>query len=343
MKKGLLFSLMVCFSFGAFAQSCPPEWVKYTSGGYLTDIQSDRNTRNLSDAEFRNYLLNLARTNLAKQVRMHIEEVADMKKIAVDGRTSIVYSSDTRFSTDLDLKLVETKTSYDSHSGEYYAIAYIDKEAARNYYKNTLMMAANKINNSIELARSFIAAGFKTKARQELAKTSAFFVPVDESLFWMNIFGTPQDELNAWQSRFSQLEQTVKQMSSDLKYGTRICLSCEADLFGVSYPTLQNELKGALSSDSCSFADDRESADWVITVKCYSREYTHVVIGATDTWFAYVDAIVAIDKTATSQRIVEDEFSVKGGHTHNYREAARSAYKEVKNKIADLLKQNIKD
>lgn len=80
MKRGLLFSLLIWFSFGAFAQSYLPEWVKYTSGGYLTDIQSDRNTRNLSDTDFKNYLSNLARTNLAKQVRMHIEEVAEMKK-----------------------------------------------------------------------------------------------------------------------------------------------------------------------------------------------------------------------------------------------------------------------
>lgn len=343
MKKGLLFSLLLCFSFGAFAQQYPLEWMKYTSDGYLADIQSDRNIRNLPDTEFKNYLLNLARTNLAKQVRMHIEEVAEMKKSAVDGRTSIIYSSETRFSTDLDLKLVETKTLYDSHSGEYYAIAYIDKDAARNYYKNALMMASNKIDNSIELARSFITAGFKTKARQELEKTPVFFVPVDESLFWLNVFGMPQDELNAWQGRFGQLEQTVKRMLSDLKYGTRIYLSCKADLFGVSYPTLQNELKGVLATGDCSFTDDKESADWIITVNCYSREYTHVAVGTTNTWFAYVDAVVTIDKAITAQRIVEDEFSIKGGHTHNYREAARSAYKEVKNKIAEILKQNIKD
>lgn len=343
MKKELLFSLLICFSFGAFAQSYPPEWVKYTTGGYLADIQSDRNTRNVSDTDFKNYLLNLARTNLAKQVRMHIEETAEMKKSAVDGRTSIVYSSETRFSTDLDMQLVETKTQSDSQTGEYHAIAYIDKEAARNYYRNALMMASNKIDNSVELARSFVAAGFKTKARQELENTHGFFAPVDEALFWMNVFGTPQADLNKWQERFGQQEQTVKRMLSDLKYGTRICLSCQADLFGISYPTLQNELKGLLSSDSCSFTDDRESADWVITVNCYSREYTHVVVGAADTWFAYVDAVVAIDKAATSQRIVEDEFSVKGGHTHNYREAARSAYKEVKDRIAEVLKRNIKD
>lgn len=341
MKRGLLFSLLICFSFGAFAQSYPPEWVKYTSGGYLTDIQSDRNTRNLSDAEFRNYLLNLARTNLAKQVRMHIEEVADMKKIAVDGRTSIVYSSDTRFSTNLDLKLVETKTSYDSRSEEYYAIAYIDKDAARNYYKNTLMMASNKIDNSIELARSYIAAGFKTKARQELEKTSEFFAPVDESLFWMNIFGMSQDELNVWQSRFNTAEQNIERMLADLKHGTVIYLSCMADIFGKSYPTLQNELKGILATDGCSFTENPANADWVITVTCCTREYSHVNIGNTNSYFSYVDAQIVIDKVITSQRICEDEISVKGGHTFGYSDAAKAGYKEIKQKIGKIIKENI--
>lgn len=342
MKRGLLFSLLICFSFGAFAQSYPPEWVKYTSGGYLADIQSDRNTRNLSDAEFRNYLLNLARTNLAKQVRMHIEEVADMKKIAVDGRTSIVYSSDTRFSTDLDLKLVETKTSYDSRSEEHYAIAYIDKDAARNYYKNALMIAANKIGNSIELARSYIAAGFKTKARQELENTSEFFVPVDESLFWMNIFGTPQDELNAWQGRFNAAEQNIKRMLADLKHGMVIYLSCTADIFGRAYPTLQNELKGILATDGCSFTDNPADADWAITVTCVAREYSNVKIGNSSSYFSYVDARIVIDKVVTSQRIYEDEISVKGGHTFGYDEAAKAGYKEIKQQLGKIIKENIK-
>lgn len=342
MKKGLLFSLLICFSFGAFAQSYPPEWVKYTSGGYLADIQSDRNTRNLSDTDFKNYLLNLARTNLAKQVRMHIEEVADMKKIAVDGRTSIVYSSDTRFSTDLDLKLVETKTSYDSRSEEYYAIAYIDKEAARNYYRNASMLSANKIGNSIELARSYIAAGFKTKARQELEKTSEFFVPVDESLFWMNIFGTSQDELTAWQGRFNVAEQNIKRMLANLKHGTVIYLSCTADIFSKAYPTLQNELKGILAADGCSFTDSPVDADWAITVTCTAREYSNVKVGNSSSYFSYVDAHIVIDKVVTSQRIYEDEVSAKGGHTFGYAEAAKMAYKEIKQTVGGIIQKNIR-
>lgn len=343
MKTVLLCGLLLVLFFGARGQTAPPEWIKYTSGGYLADIQSDRNDRNLSETEFKNYLLDIARTNLARQIRTHIQEVAQMDKNSIDGRTSIVYSSATRFSTDVDLKLVETKTSHDPQTGIYHAIAYIDKEAARNYYKNAMTIASGRIDNSVELARSLIAAGFKTKARQELEKATDSFASVDESLFWMNIFGTPESELDAWQSRFSRQEQLVKRMLSELAYGTRIYLACQADLFGVPYPTLQNELKGALASENCSFTEDKASADWIITVNCYSREHTHVVVGATHTWFAYVDAVVTIDKAATSRRIFEDEFSVKGGHTHNYREAARSAYKEVKTRISDVLKQHTKD
>ncbi len=341
MKKGLLFSLLICFSFGTFAQQYPSEWVKYTSDGYLTDIQNGRNDTNIPDTEFKNNLLDAARANLAKFIRMRVEEVAALEKHSVDGRTSIVYSSETRFSTDVDLKLVETKMSYDPQTGDYYAMAYIDKEAARTYYKNVLMMAANKADHSIELARSLISSGFKAKARQELEKSSVHFASMDEPLFWMNIFGTPQEELDTWQRQFSRQEQTVKRMLSDLQYGIRIYLSCQADLFGVSYPTLQNELKGLLSSDSCSFTDDKESADWIIAVTCHSREHAHVVIGGVDTWISYVDAVVTIDKSITSQRIVEDEISIKGGHTHDYREAARAAYKELKKQLKPLILQNI--
>lgn len=324
------------------AQDYPPEWVQYTFGGYLFDFQNDYNSRNYSETEFKNYLLNIARTNLAKQVKVQVQDFAQMNKSAVDGRTSITYGSVTTFSTDVDLKLVETQTKYNPATKEGFAIACISKERGRSFYTNELMMLANKIENGITMAENYIDAGFKPKAQAELEKSLPYFEKVEEPLFWMNFFGVPQADLGQWQNRLNTDEQTVKNMLAELKHGTLICIKCKADLFGASYPTLQNELKGVLSDMGCSFTDDCTAADWSITVNCYAREYTRVQVGATETFFAYVDTEVTIDKVLTSQRIAEDEISVKGGHTHDYRAAAHTAYKDVKDKIAELIKTYIK-
>lgn len=75
------------------AQECPPEWVKFTYGGYFYDIQSDKNNRSFSETDFKNHLLNIARTNLAKQIKVSVQDVAELNKVSVDGRTAINYSS----------------------------------------------------------------------------------------------------------------------------------------------------------------------------------------------------------------------------------------------------------
>lgn len=342
MKRAWLFFCLLLISFGVKAQQYPPEWGKYTYGGYMYDIQSDSNDRNLSETDFKDYLLNIARTNLAKQIQICVQDVAELNKLSVNGRTAITYSSSTSFSTDVNLKLVETMTTYSPISKMGYAIAYIDRDAARNYYKNELTLVYNKISNSISLAENFINAGFKSKAQTELESSLKQFALVDEPLFWMNIFGASQSELTEWQERFNMAEQRVKQMLADLKHGTVICLSCNADIFGRPYPALQNELKGILAADGCSFTDNPADADWVITVVCNAREHTNVNIGNSGSCFSYVDARIVIDKVVTSQRIYEDEISVKGGHTFGYDEAAKAGYKEIKQQLGKIIKENIK-
>lgn len=341
MKRISVILLLLLAFLCVHAQECPPEWVRYTYGEYFYDIQSDVNRQGLSETAFKNGLLDIARSNLAKQIKISVQDVAQLNKVSVDGHTTINYVSTTNFSTDVNLKLVETKTFYRPTSREGYAIAYIDREAARNYYKNELMLIYNKINNAIVLAENFVTAGFKSKAQTELQTALEHFATIDEQLFWMNIFGTSKVELSEWQQRFNIAEQRIKSMLAELKHGTVIYLSCNADIFGTPYSILQNELKGVLATDGCSFTDNPTIADWAITITCTAREYSNVKIGNTNSFFAYVDASVVIDKITTSQRIYEDAISVKGGHTFGYNEAAKAGYKEVKQKLSEIIKDSI--
>lgn len=340
--KRFVLSLITIFTFLSFyAQECPPEWVQYTYGGYFYDIQSDNNSRKLSEADFKNYLLNSARASLAKQIKMSVHDVAQMNKTAIDGISSITYSSNTRFSTDLNMKLVETKSMYSPSTGEGYAIAYIDKDAAKNYYTNELTLVKNKISNSIELADSYIEGGFKKKAELELNNSLKSFNSVDEPLFWLNIFGASQSEINDWQRSFNHAEQNIKRQLADLKHATVIYLSCNADLFGKLYPTLQNELKGKLAAKGCSFSNSPYNADWVITVNCSAREHSNVKAGNSNAYFTYIDAAISIDKTISSQRIYEDEVSVKGSHTFGYEEAAKAGYKNITKELSEIINKTI--
>ena len=60
-------------------------------------------------------------------------------------------------------------------------------------------------------------------------------------------------------------------------------------------------------------------------------------------YFAYADARITIDKGATSQRIYENEISVKGGHTQNYTQAAKTAYKDLSRQLSEIIEGNIRE
>lgn len=342
MKKGCLLLLFVCLSFCTVAQQYPPEWVQYTHSGYLCDIQSDVNTLNLTESDFKNSLLDIARTNLAKQVKISVKDDATLTTRAINGRTSTVYTSSTQFSTDVDMALVETRAYYNASTKEGYAIAFIDKNAACRYYKNELQTIINAIDNSVAIANNYSATGFKERAKGELKSALPMVEQTDNPIFWLNIFDLPEQELKQYLSRINGLEQIVKQALADLEHATTIYLSCTADIFGQNHAMFQNELKGVVSDSGCNFTEDASVADFVIRVNALSREGNCATFSGMTSYFAYIDAVISIDKCTTGQRIYENEISVKGGHTRNYVEAARAGYRDLKKQLGSIILNNIK-
>ena len=100
-------------------------------------------------------------------------------------------------------------------------------------------------------------------------------------------------------------------------------------------------MKGELSKIGCNFTDAPEDADYVIRIEATAREYNKASIAGSEAYFTYVDADIDIDKNATGQRIFEDEISVKGSHTLGFNEASREGYKNISQKISQILKENL--
>ena len=329
MKRFFATLLFLAAGMTAMAQNYPSDWVKYTTDGYFHDIESADNNQSALDQ---------ARSNLARQIQVKVAEVSRMDKQAVNGKTSILYQSTKQFSTDLDMALSETRSHYNSAQGKYYAIAFINKAKACDFYENEVKMLISNTSSAIKTAENYINTGFKSKAKTELQKALQMFDDAAKPFFWLNVFGFDTYQLQQYLDRLNNTLQSVKQKLADLEYGTTYCVVCDADLFGQRYVKLKNEVKGELSASGCNFIDDQNAADYVIHITASARKYNEFQ-GA---YFTYVDAAIAIDKKATNQRIFEDEISVKGAHTLNYNEAARDGYKKITKEISKTLKENIK-
>ena len=52
--------------------------------------------------------------------------------------------------------------------------------------------------------------------------------------------------------------------------------------------------------------------------------------------------VISIDKGSTGQRVYEDAISEKGGHTHNYEQAARQAYQDLSPKLSAIIQEQIR-
>lgn len=329
MKRLLASALLLCMVLVIDAQNYPSEWRRFTTDDFYSDVES---------AATKQDALDLALSNLARQIQVKVKEVSQMDKNAVNGRSSVLYSSSKSFSTDVDMSLVESKNYYDESQGKYYVIVYLDKEAACIYYENEVKMLLTNVGSAISTADNYVKTGFKSKAREELQGALRLFEGAGNPFFWLNVFGFTEYRLQNYLADVREKEQIVKRGLADLEYGTTYCVVCQADLFGSNYSKLAGEIKGDLSDSGCNFVDDPLIADYVIRISAAARRY-NTFQGA---YFTYVDAKVAIDKTATGQRIYEDEISVKGSHTLSYDEAARDGYKTVTKEIKKMLKDNIK-
>ena len=320
----LLFMVVVIW-----AQNYPSEWVKYTSDGYFHDIESDASKQTA---------LNLAQSNLARQIQILVNEVCKMEKQAVNGHSNILYRSSQTISTDVNMNLVETKTHYNPTQKKYYILAYIDKAASTAFYEKELKMLISKVDNAITIADNYVSTGFKQKAKTELQKALQLLDDGGKSFFWLNVFGFDEYRIQNYLTQGNDREKNIKQKLADLEYSTTYCVVCDADLFDKRYVKLGNEVKGNLSDSGCSFVDTPAEADVVIRINASARKYNEFQ----GVYITYIDAVVTIDKAATKQRIFEDEVQVKGAHTLNYDEAARDGYKQISKEIAKLLKEHIK-
>lgn len=340
MKKFLVI-LLLCSCIVAKAQNYPSEWRVYTSDRYFSAIESSTNEQNIPEERFRNSLFDIARANLAKQIEVKVNEVSKMSKEVVNGNANIFYSSHRNLSTNVDMRFAESKSHIDMVTGKQFVIVYINKEDACRYYENEMKQLISKIDNSIAIADNYTDTGFKSKAKEELTKALASFDKAGEFFFWLNVFGMPDYQMEQYLGQMNQKEQSVKSKLADLEYGTTYCIVCNADNFGKAYPKLKNEVKGDLSASGCNFVDDQDSADYVIYIDASSREYNTLVTGNITSYYSFVDAVIAIDKVVTNQRIFEDEISLKGAHTLSFDEAGRDGYKKIRKEISKIIKENI--
>ncbi len=338
---------------GAFAQDKAPAWLnaesralQYPNSTYYSGIAYE-NMAGQPRAVAIQKAEQGARTEALSTILVSLHSVTYFSQFSRmvndDEDLYEVYKSETRIEiafNDIPGVMVEHYVK----GSEVTAFAYVNRLELMLYYSQRIETMLARIEGTLDNVDQYVSEGEKIRAR-ELAKTAVkYFAELENS---QRILVAVGGDAYMQMDRYMEISKRMENALVELKNGTAIYIDCRVNAHGSRYVAFDGELKGRLSTLGCHFADNREQADWVVTVKAdVERENK-----ANDIYFVWVDGTVSIRKQATNQTIYTGRISaieeghpdgVKGGHTAGYDAALRAAYKEaariVDNKVTDVIK-----
>ena len=358
MKKTILTSLF-CWAITAltaFAQM-PPDWydhdlrrVAYPDSEYFTGYAESTPMSGERVEVATQRLKDAARVEALSTIRVHVKNNTTNNALNQTLRSSEgtfrqsmrEFTSSTTTSVDMKIPGLQIEAWRDPQTGTISAFAYVKKSTLIRQLEKQITVALTKVEMSLDQIDQLIATGQKLQARSAAENALPLFAEVDEAQKLLVAVDADATEETLMLPETRQLQQRLMAMVAQLKNALTICIQCNASIFGTNYPTLSSTLQGHLSKLGCNFVSDPSTADWVVDIQSQAREYNTMTMGNVSTYFVYVDANVSVTKTATGQRVYENMFTEKGGHTHNYEQAARDAYKYVTPKICQVVEEQVK-
>ena len=356
MKRLYILTYFLCLYTILFAQSAPTWYdfnmrkmiyadteyfTGFAEGSLMVNERPEVATQRIKDA---------ARVEAVSTIQVHIKDqttnnVVSKQLSTMDGdfwNVMNTFTSSTTTSVDMKIPGLQIEAWHDQQTGAIAAFAYVKKSTLIRQLEKQITVALTKVEMSLEQIDQLIATGQKLQARSAAENAVPYFAEVNEAQKLLVAVDADATEETLMLPETRTLQQRLMAMVAQLKNALTICIQCDASIFGTNYPTLSSTLQGHLSKLGCNFVSDPSTADWVVEIQSQAREYNVMTMGNVSTYFVYVDANVSITKTATGQRVYENMFTEKGGHTHNYEQAARDAYKYVTPKICQVVEDQVK-
>lgn len=358
MKK-IILTTLVCWAMtavSAFAQM-PPTWsdydmrqLEYPDSEYFTGYAEGAPTGNERPEIGTQRLKDAARVEALSTIRIHVKNNTTNNALSQTLRSNEgtfrqsirEFTSSTTTTVDMKIPGLQIESWRNPQTGTIAAFAYVKKSTLIRQLEKQITVALTKVEMSLDQVDQLIATGQKLQARSAAEKALPLFTEVDEAQKLLVAVDTEATEETLMLSETRQLQQRLMAMVAHLKNALTICIQCDASIFGANYPTLSSILQGHLSKLGCNFVSDPSVADWVVVIQASAREYSTVLTGNIATYFVYVDATVSVRKAVTNQLVYEDMLTEKGGHTHNYHQAAREAYRYLTPKICKAVEEQVK-
>lgn len=294
-----------------FEADFPTAWKTYSGNNYISSFQREVNRNRTPETSFKTYLADVAKQEIINRMHLETEEQT----------------------------FINTLTDYSLQGQEGFAVAYIEKETACNYYEKNIEVLFNKVASGIEQANAFSEADNSTRAEQELQSLLPVLSSIDKQIGKLTKFGCSA-KIDTYTSDLSEIEKIVKSKINTIEsIEVPVFVECTADLFGEEYFLLEGVINQRLSEKNYILADSPDKAVYKITVKAKTRQHP---AAANTSYFAYVDASIIVRKMDTNKVVYSGSVTQKGGSTFNYEDAGRDAYKKIDKQLAEEIASKVK-
>jgi hypothetical protein len=287
MKKYFL-AIILILPMLMLAQNPPPAWIQdayrersYPADEYYTGFVRDKLK---AGSDLGTALKNLereAQNQLSESIIVKIEGNTRVETIssqiqAGTNRAELIttdYKAAVQTATKATTVKTEVKSFHDASTGYIYAFATVKNTDLSNYYIKQINLDLNKVDVALGMVEQLVAVGKKMSARrkcQEAEKTLIGLAYYQDLLAAVNA-DADEDALQI--DRSNELQRKVNQLIIDLEQSTFVFVDCKYeykgykdDAFGSDPGIICDIVKQALSENECSVTDNKEEADYELTL-----------------------------------------------------------------------------
>ena len=318
--------------------------LKYPQSEYYIAYVLGEKTGNETIETAMSRLRSDARAELVSQIRVSVNHTNTHRLHSMVSTTDIdesdVYTSISKSQSSIkDIPGLVADVWYDSNLDKIHAFAYVSRSELQRKINKRITSSLAKAELTLDNAKDLIAQGEKTTAEQVLNSALNLFSDIEED---QKLLLAMDETLSAEDLSIPDAMSLYKSYTlqlADLKNGTFISIKGNVDLFGNDNAAFIQRIKGYVTSSNVALTDDDEQADWLITLSGSAREYQSP---NASTYFSYVDLDISIVKRVNNRLVCSDRLSQKGGDSRSYQYAAQDAYKQLENKVVEIIKQKVK-
>ena len=352
-----------------WAQTTPPSWAQdlyrernYPTSEWYTGFVRDRLKTGADAGNALKALEKDAQNQLAETIIVTIDGSTSVDNTSYQyqsgGKNSEVitthYQQAVKTATTATTVKTEVKSYHDQATGTLYAFAAVRRADLAAFYTKQIDVDLNKIETAIEVSEQLVAAGKKMSAHRKIEEAQKILAGVTfyrDLLIAVNA-GATESDLQT--KRFNNLQRTVAQLLIKLEQNTFVFVNCSYEYKGYKDDAFSSNpgifcdiITQALSENSCVVADNKEEADYELTLITSTTQRSdgsgqYGIIS----YYANVKGSLynrLTQKKTVDFSILNDPDAYAAGRSAE--DAATKAFKlpELKKKVLDKILPKIKD